>query len=261
MYIRQLTEISDKTLWKKVEKAKELFRLARKYKLSEEMIEKIANHIERNQLTGGYRSWQTNLNYWWRNVAWYQPMREQFIESKLHLFTWDNISCNQHLTDDFIVKNSSRLNWDFLCKYVPLSESVMEKFIDLLDWKEVCAKQEVSEQFILKYQNNIIWHYLMMNRYLAKDFFERNKHLITVKLYASDLVRIIEGQTLSEETLKEIKKGKMAWSAISGNCSLSKEFVLKNYKHIDAHKVMRNYKTDKEVREEVEMIEKLSGRR
>jgi hypothetical protein len=259
MYIRQLTEITDKALWKKVEKAKELFRIARKYKLSEYMIEEIAEHIETKEITDGHYSWKDNLKIWWLNVSWYQPMSELFILSKVgSVFSWENISCNQHLSEDFLEKYSFKLHWEFVCKYIPLSESLMNKVVDKLDWKNVCLRQKISEDFIIKNQDKINWSSLVMNHCVDMWFFERNKHLITVKLYASDLVKIIEKQVLSQETISEIKKGKMAWNAISSNCKLSKDFVLQNYKHIDANQVMRNYQMDKEVREEVEMIERLS---
>jgi hypothetical protein len=259
MYIKPLLEISDKALWKKVDSVKELFRLARKYKLSEYMIEEISEHIKLTNREEGWKNYKHILNEWWRNVAWFQPMSEEFIVSKINALGWSNISCNSYLTENFIHQNHKMLRWQYVCRFVPLSEQMIEQYAQSVNWNEIWTRQKLSEQFILKFQEKINWTFLMQNRYLAKDFFERNKELITVKLYATDMVKIIEGQTLSEETIKQIKKGKMAWGAISENSNLSKEFVLDNYKHINPRKVMRNRKIDREVRDEVEMIERLSG--
>ena len=259
MYIKQFKEISDKAFWKKVDKSKELFRLARKYKLSEYLIEEVAEHIKVTAKKMGYYNWDMNLKIWWRNVAWYQTMTEDFILKHINLMDWDCISCNQSLTEDFIEKHKDRLHWKYLSTYVPLSENLIDKYSDKVDWKDILEPQELSEPFILKHQDKISWTFLMKNCHLDKEFFERNKHLIEVKLCASDLVKIIERQKLSEETLSEIKKGKMAWRAISESATLTRGFVISNYEKIDARKVIFNRRTDKLVREEVEMIERLSG--
>lgn len=259
MYIHQFKEISEKELWSKVEKSKDLHRLAKKYLLSEDFICKVDEYIKDKGKKDEKYNLQYHLIYWWRHVAWYQPMSEQFILNNLNKFSWSNVSCNQYLKDDFIRNHSGSLIWKNLSVYVPLSETIIEEYAYRVNWKYIFLHQNLSENFILKNQDKINWFSLMKNKHLAKDFFERNKHLITVKLYANDLVNIIKFQQLSEDTLQEIKKGKMTWTAISENGNLTRDFVIKNYGKLDTRKIMRNRKIDFEVRQEVEMIEKLSS--
>jgi hypothetical protein len=280
-----LKEISEKELRKKIAKYKDIFRIPKRYKLSEEIMEEIAKEIaeKQNTPTSKYR-WRTEKNWWfeftlyqdlaedfilkheehmdWDYVFRYQNVSEQFIFNyryKARWF-WNMLSGNKHLSVEFLEKYQEHLIWSLVSSSYPLTEELIERLTHLLDWDLAMEKTSVSEEFILKHQEKINWTYLLKNKHLAKDFFERNKDKLWVKLYAKDLAKIIQFQTLSEETLQEMKKGKMVWRAISSNYDMSRDFLINNYENISpSYLIWYNNNVDEDLKSEVKLIEKMSG--
>jgi hypothetical protein len=294
---KALIEIDEKSLRKKIAKFKDIFRIPRKFLLPEHLMFEIAQEIEDNcKANSKHYGWRTEKEWWseivcfqpltekflidnehildnrnncWHNL-WYQLFRyqklsEKYIMSKKHKIQsehdfWYYISCNSHLTEDFIDKYKDKLAWSYVCSHLSFTEQMIEKYVDNVDWKMIWENQNFTEDFIIKHQDKVEWTYLVKNKHLAKDFFERNKHRIATKLYAKDLVKIVEYQKLSQETLETLKKGKMVWGAIGQNCDMSRDFVITNYDKMNPSLLVHwNNRLNDEVKQEVKMIERLSG--
>ena len=230
--------------------------------LSESFILEVENMKKWN-----YTEQYSNFYFYniWYNIFRYQNLSEKFIienQKKIEdeRYFWNSISSNVHLTQEFIDKYLDKLNWECVSGNVPFTEQMIEKYEDKIVWKEIWLHQKLSEEFVLKYQNKIEWVHLLKNNNLSKDFYERNKHLITTKIYAKDLAKIVEFQTLSEDTLSGLKKGKMVWDSVALNCDVSRDFVISNYDKLRPFSLVHgNKKLNKEVKDEVKMIEQLSG--
>jgi hypothetical protein len=281
--MKELVEISEKELEKRIEKAKDVYRIPRKYKMPERLILQVGEKLQKKTKNDVIHE----DFYYWKDVCIYQPLAEKFIlehsdkvnwnfvfryqnlseqfmlENKdrlHHSMFWSRISSNLHLTEDFIEKYKKELYWNELFEHTQRTEQFIEQYGDITNWYKISLFQNLSEDFILKHQDKIDFGSLVRNVNVAKDFFERNKDKITVKLYAKDLERIVRYQNVSEQTLREIKKGKTVWKAISLGADVSKDFVLENYENINPqYLTWWNKKVSKEVKQEVRMIEKLSG--
>lgn len=280
--MKELVEIKEKELERRILNAKDLYRIPKKYKMPERLILEVGDKLKQRNHKGLRED-----AYYWREICTYQPLTEQFIlehsdkvvwyfvfrfqklseqfilnnqEKEHRSLVWRSISANRHLTDYFIEKYKKQIYWDEIFEHTQRTEQFIEKYVDMSNWYKISLFQNLSEDFILKHQDKIDFGSLVRNVNVAKDFFERNKDKITVKLYAKDLERIVRYQNVSEQTLREIKKGKTVWKAISLGADLSKDFVLENYENINPqYLTWWNRKVSKEVKEEVRMIEKLSG--
>lgn len=297
MIKKQLLEISEKELRKKIAKFKDIFRIPRRYKLPEHLMLEVGQQIEDNCAKDSrHYGWRTEKQ-WWSEIICFQPLTEKFIVENEHIFDnqnnhwnnlwyqifryqklseeyifaykhkvksehdfWYTISCNANLTEDFMDKHHDKLRWNYICSYFPFTEQMIEKYADKVHWKMIWENQNFTEDFIIKHQDKVEWTYLVKNKHLAKDFFERNKHRITTKLYAKDLVKILQYQKLSQETLETLKKGKMVWGAIGQHCDMPRDFVITNYDKMNPSALVHwNRRLNDEVKQEVKMIERLSG--
>ena len=280
--MKELAKIDEKLLEKRIAKSKDVYRIAKKYVMPERLILEVAEQLSQKNYKGNKED-----GFWWREVSRYQPLTEKFIlecEDKVFWYfifsyqklseqfildnqkrseiggMWRAISRNPYVADDFIEKHKKSIRWNSLFEHTERTEQFIEKYADIGDWNKISMFQKLTEEFVLKHQDKIDFGSLSKNKHIAKDFFERNKEKITRKLYARELERIVKYQTVSEKTLKDIKKGKVVWKAISLHSDISMDFVIKNYDKINHCSLTRwNNKVSKEVKDEVSMIEKLSG--
>jgi hypothetical protein len=88
----------------------------------------------------------------------------------------DNISCNQNLSEEFIIKYKHKLNLTLIFKYQSLSEEFLIKNKHLYEDKEYCwvfiiQYQKLSFEFLIdnyKYIDNFI-KYLLDNKLIDRD--------------------------------------------------------------------------------------------
>jgi len=51
--------------------------------------------------------------------------------------TWEDLSCNGHLSEAFVEKFQNKVNWALISRHQKLSESFIEKFQDKVDWFDI----------------------------------------------------------------------------------------------------------------------------
>jgi len=88
---------------------------------------------------------------------------------------WAEISCDIDISEEFIDKFSSRLDWYELCYNHPMTEQFMEKHINDIKWFPLCKKQKLSEEFIEKHSDKVVWYGLHHSQKLSDAFIERHK--------------------------------------------------------------------------------------
>jgi hypothetical protein len=199
-------------------------------------------------------------------IKWYhlfvgQEFNEEIMLKYKHkekTWFWEAISLNSSITDEFIEKNRYQVCWFHISRYRNLSEEFIERNADRVVWYKISRFQKLSEEFIIKHQDNIKWNGVFQNKSLAKDFYERNKDKIK-KMRSADLATMLRYQDVSQETIEQLKKGKMVWDSLSLYSDMTREMVIENYDKINKSYVRWNRNINQEVRQEVIMIEKLSN--
>jgi hypothetical protein len=277
--MKELKQLPEKELRKRMAKSKEVTRVARRYLLTESLIEEGAELAHEQDTRWGRTSW-------WNEVSRFQPLSEDFIEKHKGIVNWIYIMCKQKISEEFALKNShyDRWFWHHISENQHIGSDFYEKHLKKVEWRSISLNPSISDDFIEKHSKNIDWYniskfrslsedfiirnqekldfkWVIRNPSVAKDFFERNKHLITKKLYASELAKIVQYQTLSEETLEQMKKGKMVWDSLSIAGAMSRDFVINNYNNLNKNYIRWwNKNIDSEIKAEVNLIEKLSGK-
>ena len=76
---------------------------------------------------------------------------------------WGDVSCYQHLTENFMRIFCDDLNWDDISKYQNLTEPFIRKFKKKVNWDNISKYQKLSEEFREKHHIKVdkedIWLY------------------------------------------------------------------------------------------------------
>lgn len=122
------------------------------------------------------------------------PKIFQFFSHESTNLSWDDISTNYFLSDDFIRDFHEKLNWVCVCKHQSISEDIIREFQDEIGWEIICKTQILSEEFIEEFTDKVDWQIISETQcHLSEDFIERHKD----KLCWSDIfVHILSEQFL-----------------------------------------------------------------
>jgi hypothetical protein len=75
------------------------------------------------------------------------------------------------LSEKFINRFVSLLDWTIISQYQALSEHFIEKHQNYLKWPIISQYQIMSENFIRKFQNNVDWNMIAeRDKILSTDF-------------------------------------------------------------------------------------------
>jgi hypothetical protein len=201
----------------------------------------------------------------WRSIITYHNLSEDFIEQNSDYIDWSYLTSKQKLSENFIIKHSDKLNWNQMAYYQDLSESFIEQCADKLNWSSISSHQKLSNDFILKHKDKLNWGTICYNQDIPKDFMEQ--HIISEQFVKKTKSAVLSGilesgkQSFSEQSLKLfLKKGKTVRKMISKKSPLSKDFVLKYFDKLDTYCLLYiNTNIDNDIREEVRLINQLSG--
>jgi len=91
----------------------------------------------------------------------------------------------QELSEDFIRKHQSILNFFEISYTKNLSEEFMEEFEDRLTWSAI-SHQKLSESFIRKHKDQVYWLQISLCQKLSKDFIVEFIDKIDLKKLASN---------------------------------------------------------------------------
>jgi len=134
---------------------------------------------------------------------------------------WNNISCSQTLSEDFIREFKNEVNWCYILTYQTLSEDFIREFKNKVDWDYISKYQTVSkfgEDFIREFKNKINWDYISSSQNLSnfsKKFMKEFKSEINIKIQKS---------TCKKKTLIQ-KKNEVKIYAKKYNLKYDKEYL------------------------------------
>lgn len=113
--------------------------------LTKEMLEK----IEKNP---------SCINF---KIQSYYRLSEEFIEKYFTYLDWRYISTYQKLSEELIEKYSDRVDWQWISCYQKLSEEFIEKHSDKVEWRYISKHQKLSHRFMIKFASKIHWTQLL----------------------------------------------------------------------------------------------------
>jgi hypothetical protein len=73
---------------------------------------------------------------------------------------WEEISCNQKLSEEFIEKFQNKVDWDAISIHQKLSEEFIQKFQDKVNWGYISIYQKTLFKNLLKNLN------IKLNKYI-----------------------------------------------------------------------------------------------
>lgn len=82
---------------------------------------------------------------------------ENSIEENQEYLWWDAISCQQKLSEEFMIKFQDKINWRWISSFQKLSESFIRKYEDKLDMDHVSWCQVLTEDFIKEFIHKLHW--------------------------------------------------------------------------------------------------------
>lgn len=100
------------------------------------------------------------------------------------------------LSEDFIICNASKLNFDILLNYQNLSAMLIDQIIDKIPITTSTLKCNLSEKILRRYDDKLPWRTVSIHQQLSETF---------MRDYISELswVHISEFQTFSEKFIRD----------------------------------------------------------
>ena len=94
--------------------------------------------------------------------------------------TWDFISRQKYLSEDFIREYQDKIKWQWIGYFVELSEDFIREFQDKLNWHDITLTKKLSDDFLFEFQNKIVWN-LRFNSHdvsfpIMKKFILKTEH-------------------------------------------------------------------------------------
>ena len=117
---------------------------------------------------------------------------------------WDNIICNQKLSENFIKEFQNKVNWYNISFSQKLSENFIRKFEDKIHWRLISINQKLSENFIREFQNKVDWWSISWSQKLSEDFIEEFKNKVNLG-YAKEFPYTTKNNI--EKDIEEYKEG------------------------------------------------------
>ena len=112
--------------------------------------------------------------------SYQQPISEEFIERNSSLVNWCSVSLYQKLSEEFIERNADRVDWACISKYQKLSEEFIERHADRAEWDCISKYQKLSEEFIERNSSLVNWRYISEFQKLSEEFIERNTDRVSL---------------------------------------------------------------------------------
>jgi hypothetical protein len=107
-------------------------------------------------------------------------VNQSFIFPSSEMFhlreTWDRISIFQFLSEPLMVCFNQCINWPRVSRYQTielLSEKFINRFVSLLDWTIISQYQALSEHFIEKHQNYLKWPIISQYQIMSENFIRK----------------------------------------------------------------------------------------
>lgn len=83
---------------------------------------------------------------------------------------WRAISCDYHLSEEFIREFQDKVSWVGVSVYQTLSEDFIREFQDKVNWPVISSNQKLSEDFIREFQDEVEWFDVSYGQTLSEDF-------------------------------------------------------------------------------------------
>ena len=189
-------------------------RVVSDYKLSEGLIDEIVEVYSKHK----------PVNRLLNVIVSYQSLSEEFIEKHISNLNFRLISFFQKLSEDFIERHKYEVNWFLISLNQNLSEEFIKKHFDKINLNYVCENKVFSDDFIEKYYKKIDSNVLCKKQKLSEKFIEN--HLDDLDIYL-----ISKYQKLSESFIDKHKKV-LYWREICIFQKLSEDFIERHLDYI-----------------------------
>ena len=80
------------------------------------------------------------------------------------------------LSESFIIKFQTKVNWYWISIEQTLSEPFIKRFQHKVNWACISIHQTLSESFIIEFQDKLYWNLISRYQTLSKPFIEKFKH-------------------------------------------------------------------------------------
>jgi hypothetical protein len=114
----------------------------------------------------------------WNEISQNCKWNETCIDKYYDYFYSYSLFSNKTFSEEFLRKNSHRLNWDIISYSQILSETFIRDFQDDLNWKLISRWQRLSESFLEEFKDKIYFHRISLYQKLSKEFIEKYKNKI-----------------------------------------------------------------------------------
>ena len=120
----------------------------------------------------------------WSYIGGNLPLSEDFIESHLHHFNYNDISKYQELSEDFILKHEG-LNWFYILTSQPkISKEFIIKYKHKANlggscsWQSLSLNYKLSENFIRVFADKLDFNLLMKTPHICDHILDKFKVFI-----------------------------------------------------------------------------------
>ena len=145
------------------------------------------------------------------------------VRSKIYYL----LSSYPKLSEAFIYRHRSKLNWGVLCSKVMMSVEFLDRMSKYVDWNNVSRYQKLDGWFIEKYHLNLNWDYISTYQKLDEcliDMFSDRVNWYFISVY----------QRLSEGFIGRFVGVTNCYDSVVRFKSLSEEFIESNFSELSS---------------------------
>ena len=206
--------------------------LLKKHYLDISFIEKYIDYCENN-------------NVEWSIISRYQKLSEDFMNKYKSKLDWYWISQEQFMTLEFIADNINLINWkviptNFNISYL-LNDGFVVLFKDKPIWENIGHMEKVTEDCLNLFYDNIpetAWIDIFENKKLSLDFIE--KYISNNKCVSNDIWNSISEYEHMTNDFIDKYKNFLDWNILSENYPFTKENIIKFQNNISFYNLSKN---------------------
>lgn len=130
--------------------------------------------------------------------------------------------CFSKLTEPFIQRNWTKVDWPMVCEFSELTDDFMRKFICFIDLEKVSKYQLLSDDFVYQYRYSLDWSSLLFHQTFSESLL---LELINDPYINIDIGEVLGSQEISFDVATKLRE-RYREEEIERNKKQSKEKVL-----------------------------------
>ncbi len=179
------------------------------------------------ELSQYYINDEEQVDYFFDYIDWDVLLRritlsDDFLIKNMHRLNWEKILANQQVSMDIIkltipMFNDNRAFWSTISEYQQLDDEFMQTYFDLLPMHSICRLRQLSEDFLQKNLNKLDIAIVCGFQKLTEEFILRNANVLYMEL--------IFGYQILSEAFIERYCTDAYWPIVARNQQFSFDFM------------------------------------